>query len=373
MYRCIPAMIVLLGVAGLAIAETRYQSEQHEFIVETLRDDLRHPWGLSFLPDGDMLVTERGGRLLRISADGSESTAVAGVPDVHVANQAGLLDVALHPDFDDNQLVYLSYSSPDGQAARTALGRGRLDGDRLQDFEEIFAASPALGGGRHLGSRIVFDEDGTLFLSVGDRGQRDMAQDPADHVGTVLRLNEDGSVPEDNPFVGDSERRPEIFSYGHRNPQGMIRHPDSGEIWINEHGPRGGDELNRLQAGLNYGWPEVTLGTEYSGPSIGVEEKEGMEPPVYHWTPSIAPSGMAYYDGEAFPEWRGNLFVGALAHTHLARLTMDGDQVVSEERLLDDAGWRIRDVRQGPDGALYLLVDARDGRLVRLSPADSDS
>lgn len=372
MQRCLLAAIVLLGITGLACAETRHQSEHHDIVVDTLRDDLRHPWGLGFLPDGNMLVTERGGRLLRISADGSNSTVIAGVPEVHVANQAGLLDVALHPDFENNQLVYLSYSSPDGEAARTTLGRGRLEGDQLRDFEQLFAASPGVGGGRHLGSRIVFDDDGTLFLSVGDRGQRDMAQDPGNHIGTVLRLNEDGSVPQDNPFVDDADRRAEIFSYGHRNPQGMIRHPDTGEIWINEHGPRGGDELNQLQAGLNYGWPEVTLGTEYSGPDIGVEEKDGMEPPVYHWTPSIAPSGMLHYDGDAFPQWRGNLFVGALAHTHLARLTMDGARVVSEERLLDDAGWRIRDVRQGPDGALYLLVDARDGRLVRLTPASSD-
>ena len=363
---------VLLASASVVTADEIHHSEQHDFRVEVLRDDLRHPWGLAFLPDGDMLVTERGGRLLRITADGADSSPVAGVPEIRVENQGGLLDVVLHPDFDRNSLVYWTYSAPDDGGARTALARGRLEGNVLRDVEELFRAEPALPGGRHLGSRLAFDGDGYLFMSVGDRGQRDRAQDLSDHVGTVLRLNDDGSAPADNPFVDDDHARPEIYSYGHRNPQGMIVDPDSNALWINEHGPRGGDELNRLQAGTNYGWPEVTLGTEYSGPPIGVEEKDGMQPPVHHWTPSIAPSGMALYTGDAFPQWQGNLFVGALAHTHLARLTMDGDEVVGEERLLDDQGWRIRDVRQGPDGALYLLVDAREAPLVRLVPAAMD-
>lgn len=369
----LPAATVALALAlgvGCVVADERRDSEHHRFQVTVLTEELSHPWALAFLPGGDMLVTERGGRLVRLEEDGGGLTEIGGVPEVAVANQGGLLDIALHPAFSENRLVYLSYSASTNEGNATTIGRGRLQGDRLEDFQVLFQAEPATGGGRHFGSRLLFDHDGYLYVTSGDRGQRDLAQDPSNHYGTVLRLHDDGSVPDDNPLAGDGHGRPEIYTWGHRNPQGMILHPDTGEVWIHEHGPRGGDELNILRAGRNYGWPKVTHGREYHGPELGVTEMEGMEPAIHHWTPSIAPSGMAYYDGNAFPEWQGNLFVGALAMTHLARVELDGDKVVHEERLLNGDGWRVRDVRQGPDGNLYLLVDAGTAPLLRLSPAD---
>jgi len=363
-------LVPALSLSLSAQAQQVHDSEKQSFQVTILADGLENPWSLAFLPDGRMLVTERAGRLNLLDADGGGKTVVQGTPAVASVNQGGLLDVVLHPDYADNGWIYLSYSKPGSDGHATALARGRLDGERLVDVETLFTASPGLSGGRHFGSRIAFDNNGYLFLSSGDRGDRDRAQDLGNYQGTILRLTDTGEVPADNPFVGHDHALPEIYSWGHRNPQGMILHPDSQEIWINEHGPRGGDELNIVRAGVNYGWPEVTHGREYHGPSIGPSEREGMEPPLHHWTPSIAPSGMAYYDGDAFPQWRGNLFVGALAHTHLARLEMDGEQVVHEEKLLDNAGWRIRDVRQGPDDYIYVLVDSNRAPLLRISPAD---
>ncbi len=341
---------------------------QHEFRVEVLMEGLAHPWGLAFLPDGRMLVTERSGTLYLVNPDGWTRQRVEGVPPVDARNQGGLLDVALHPDFADNRLVYLTWSGAGEGGNATHLGRGRLDGDRFTDFQVLFVATPLADSTKHFGSRLVFDGEGHLFMTVGDRGQRSRAQDLTDHNGSVLRLQPDGGVPSDNPFVGRRDAREAIWSYGHRNPQGAALHPDSGRLWIHEHGPRGGDEVNIPRPGDNYGWPVITYGREYYGPEIGPDAKPGLRQPVHQWTPSIAPSGMAFYTGDAFPRWRGDLFVGALKFRMLVRLELEGDRVVGETRLLEDAGWRIRDVRQGPDGLLYLLTDSSHGKLVRLAP-----
>jgi aldose sugar dehydrogenase len=351
-------------------AQDSADGESHEFRVVTVAEGLTHPWGIAFLPGGDMLITERPGRV-RVIRDGQlDPTPVAGVPEVYAQGQGGLLDVTLHPDYATNQLVYLSFSKPGAQGATTAVVRGRFDGSRLSDVQEVFEAQ-AWGQGRHFGSRLVFDRAGYLYITVGDRGVQDEAQDLSNHNGTTIRLHDDGRVPADNPFVGQSGALPEIFTYGNRNAQGMALHPETGEIWLNEHGPRGGDEINLVRAGANYGWPRVTYGIEYSGETITeLTEAEGMESPLLQWTPSIAVSGMTFYTGDAFPNWRGNVFVGALAGQHLRRVVFDGTREVRQEELLTDAGHRIREVATGPDGYLYLLVDAASAPVLRLEPAD---
>ncbi|MFP4182297.1 MAG: PQQ-dependent sugar dehydrogenase [Thiohalospira sp.] len=340
--------------------------------VETVTTGLEHPWALAFLPDGDLLVTERPGRLLRLDPDSGDTRTIGGTPAVDARNQGGLLDVTLHPDFADNRLVYLTWAGANDDGNATHLGRGRLEGDRLADFETLFVATPFVAATKHFGSRIRFDDAGHLWMTTGERGQRDRAQDPDDHNGAVLRLNDDGSVPADNPFVDNADARDALYSIGHRNPQGMALHPEERRIWIHEHGPRGGDEINIPEAGENFGWPEQTYGQEYTGGEIAPDTVPGMVDPIHHWTPSIAPSGMAFYTGERFDDWRGDLFVGALAGKHLARLELDGREVVAEHRLLEGRGWRIREVADGPDGALWLLTDHADGRLVRLTPADPE-
>lgn len=371
--RMIPAMtlaLALAGLCGLSLAAAE-QSEQHDFRVETLAEGLQNPWGLAFLPDGGILITERAGRL-RLFKDGAlQAEPVAGVPEVSARGQGGLLDVALHPDFADNGLVYLSYAGSGDDGAGTEVARARFDGAALDGLEVIFRASPKTPGTAHYGGRLAFAPDGTLYVTLGDRrSYMAEAQNLGTHLGSILRLNDDGSVPEDNPFIGRDGALPEIFSYGHRNVQGLAVHPESGALWAHEHGPRGGDEVNILVPGANYGWPAVTYGIDYSGAIISEKsEAEGMEPPVIYWVPSIAPSGMAFYQGEVFPEWQGDLFVGALAGRHLRRLELDGDKVTGQEELLADLGERIRDVRSGADGRLYLLTDSTEGRLLRLSPA----
>jgi aldose sugar dehydrogenase len=347
-----------------------HHSEHHSYRVVTVTQGLQHPWGLAFLPDGEMLVTERPGRLRVIRSGALDPQPVAGVPEVAVGGQGGLLDVAVHPEFARNRLVYLSYSKPGRDGTTTAVVRGRFDGDRLSNVEEVIEARAWGRPGRHFGSRLLFDREGFLYVTIGDRGTMDRAQDRSDHAGTTLRLHDDGRVPPDNPFVGQPNVLPEIYTYGNRNAQGMALHPVTGAIWQTEHGPRGGDEVNLIEAGRNYGWPVITYGVNYSGtPITHLTERAGMEQPLLHWTPSIAPSGTAFYTGNAFPEWRGSLFVGALAGRHLVRLSFDGTRPVSQEQLLRDAGYRIRDVRDGPDGYLYLLVDARNAPLLRLEPA----
>ncbi len=348
-------------------------SRDHDFRVVTVAGGLAHPWALAFLPDGRILVTERAGRVRVIDAGGALlPEPLAGVPDVVDSGQGGLLDIALHPGFKTNRLLYLSYAGhgPEGRPT-TVVSRARLEGMGLRDLETVFVARAEAGGGRHFGSRLVFDANGYLFVSVGERGQSDWAQDPGNHAGTIVRLHDDGRVPADNPFAVSGEGLPEIWSYGHRNPQGMALHPETGALWAHEHGPRGGDEINIPRPGLNYGWPKTTYGRAYSGLPIGAgPTAPGIEPPVLHWTPSISPSGMAFYTGDRFPAWRGDIFVGALGQAHLRRVIMAGETVAGQEELLREMRWRIRDVRTGPDGYLYLLTDHSNGALLRLEPAD---
>ncbi|ACL74225.1 PQQ-dependent sugar dehydrogenase [Thioalkalivibrio sulfidiphilus] len=370
-WRSLLALLLILPL-GVACANPNLDTREHVVKVVPLTDGLENPWSLAFLPNGDMLITERPGRL-RIFRDGQLlPDPVAGLPEIRAFRQGGLLDIALHPDFENNRLLYLSYAANHQGGITTRVARGRFENDTLHDVEVLFTAEPASDNGRHFGSRLLFDRAGYLYITVGDRGDMPRAQDLNDHAGSTIRLHDDGRIPEDNPFVGRSDARPEIYTYGNRNAQGMALHPDTGAVWQNEHGPRGGDELNLIRAGVNYGWPVITHGVEYSGATIGegLTEKEGMEQPVHHWTPSIAPSGMAFYTGDVFPNWRGNVFVGALAHTHVTRLVMDGDRVVEEEPMFREMGQRIRDVRQGPDGYLYLLTDHTNGRLLRVEPAE---
>jgi glucose/arabinose dehydrogenase len=339
--------------------------------VQTVVRGLDRPWGLAFLPDGRMLVTERPGRVRVVERDGRLSPPLGGVPPVFDRGQGGLLDVALHPRFADNHLVYLSYAEPGPRGtAGTAVARGRLGGTGLEDVRVIYRQEPKVTGTSHFGSRLVFAPDGTLFVTQGDRyGERAQAQDLSSLIGKIVRINDDGSVPTDNPFVGRAGARPEIWSYGHRNVQGAALHPQTGRLWTAEHGARGGDELNHPEAGKNYGWPVITYGVDYSGFRIGEgTARAGMEQPVYYWDPVIAPSGLTFYTGDAFPRWKGSAFIGSLRPGLLVRLQLDGDRVALEERYVRDLDDRIRDVRQGPDGLLYLLTDRSDGRILRLEP-----
>jgi glucose/arabinose dehydrogenase len=340
--------------------------------VETVARGLEHPWALAFLPDGRMLVTERPGRLRIVERDGRVSGPLAGVPQVLARGQGGLLDIALDPRFPDNHVVYLSYAEPgEGGTAGTAVARGRLGDGGLEEVRAIYRQQPKVAGGNHFGSRLVFARDGTLFVTQGDRfGYREAAQDLSSGLGKIVRITPDGSVPPDNPFVGRAGARPEIWSYGHRNVQSAALHPETGQLWTVEHGARGGDELNHPEAGKNYGWPVITYGVDYSGAKIGEgTARPGMEQPVYYWDPVIAPSGMAFYTGDAFPDWKSSILVGSLQPGLLVRLVLDGGRVAREERYLPGGRERIRDVRQGPDGLLYLLTDSRDGRVLRVMPA----
>lgn len=370
------ALAVLFALPAAAdITQAPPPSATAAVKVETVAKDLVHPWGLQFLPDGRMLVTERPGRMRLIAKDGKLSPPVAGLPPVFAQNQGGLLDVALGPDFASSGLVFWSYSEPRGGGGNgTAVARGKLvldtDGGRLEDVTVIFRQEPATSGGLHFGSRLAFAPDGFLYVTLGERYQKDFAQDLSRHWGKIVRITADGAAPKDNPFVNRPGARPELWSYGHRNPQSAAIHPATGKLWVVEHGARGGDEINIPVKGRNYGWPIITYGIDYSGAKIGVgARKEGLEQPVYYWDPSIAPSGMAFYTADLVPEWKGSLFVGALVQRHLSRLVLDGENVVAEEKLLADLRERIRDVRQGPDGAIYVLTDSPQGRVLRLSPS----
>jgi len=367
---CVGAISFVLLLHGAAANEETFTSERYTIRVVTVADDLDEPWSLAWLPDGRMLVTEKPGDLRIVSPDGRVSDPVAGVPRVNDSGQGGLLDVMLDRDFATNNTVYLSYSEPgrSGESG-TAVAKATLVADRLENLQVIFQQEPKSRGGRHFGSRLVQARDGTLLITVGERGERSRTQDTTINRGQVIRIQTDGSLPPDNPFVGRQDARPEIWSYGHRNPQGAALHPTTGQLWIHEHGARGGDEINIPLAGRNYGWPVISYGRHYSGAKIGEgTARSGMEQPIYYWDPSIAPSGMAFYTGDKFPEWQGNLLVGALKFRLLARLELDGDTVVREERLLEGIGERIRDVRQGPDGYIYLLTDSSNGRILRLEP-----
>ena len=368
-------IVLVLAVVGFAAAtfstladERVIDTRAGKVKVEPVTGGLEHPWGLAFLPGGRMLVTERPGRLRIVSADGQISEPLGGVPEVFAEGQGGLLDVALDPEFPSNRLVYVSYAEEGEGGAATAVARGRLGDTELTDLEVIFRQQPKVSGSGHFGGRIAFSEDGKVFITLGERFKFEPAQDLSNHLGTVVRINPDGSVPADNPFVGRSEARPEIWSYGHRNVQGAAIQPGTGILWTLEFGPLGGDELNIPQPGGNYGWPLVSWGKHYAGlPIPDPPTRPDLTDAVRHWVPAISPSGMAFYDGDVFPAWRGNLLIGGLRSEALVRLTIDGQQVTDEERISMDT--RIRNVTQGPDGTVYLLTDESDGEILRLSPA----
>jgi len=361
---------------AVAQEQTRIKTDKVDILVETVASGLENPWGLAFLPDGRMLVTERPGRLRIVNADGQVSQPLTGMPRIAARGQGGLLDVALDPGFGQNRYLYLSFAEDRGNGqAGTSVARGRLNasGTGLEALQIIFRQEPSHSGRSHFGSRLIFDRSGALFVTLGDRFDlRAQAQNPANLIGKIVRIRPEGGPAPDNPFVSQEGVRPEIWSLGHRNIQAAALNPSTGDLWTAEHGARGGDEINIPRAGKNYGWPVISYGVDYSGTKIGEgTAKPGLEQPVYYWDPSIAPSGMLFYTGDKFPAWRGNLFVGALAGTLVSRLEIDGNRVTGEERLLSQLDSRIRDVRQGPDGLIYLLTDSSRGRLLRLRPAGS--
>ena len=355
----------------------RISSDAQDFYVQTVLTGLSVPWGLAFLPDNRVLITERAGRIHIVENGRLREQPLDNVPQVHAHGQGGLLDIALHPDYENNGWIYITYSRPDGSGgSNTALSRMRMDGYAFTDVELLFSGEPTSNRRHHFGSRIVFDDDGYVYFSIGDRGLMATAQDLSTHAGVVIRLHDDGRVPSDNPFVdpanlpeGQTEARPEIYVYGSRNVQGMQLHPETREVWSHEHGPRGGDEINIIRAGLNYGWPEITHGINYDGSIITRDTaREGMEQPLLHWTPSIAPSGMAFVTGDRYPGWKNSLMVGTLAPRYLHRVELDGERVVAQEELLPGIG-RVRDVRQAPDGYLYVAAE-NPGIIYRLIPAE---
>jgi aldose sugar dehydrogenase len=360
--------LLALALAGAATAAQALST------TPVLRD-LNEPWAVAFLPDGRLLVTEKAGAMRIASSDGKLSQPLAGLPAISAGGQCGLLDVAVDPQFASNQRIFFTFAEPGPGGNSTAVGRARLVGDKLEDVRTIFSQQPKMNSRNHCGSRIVFDRSGHLLVGLGDRfGGKDEAQNAGNHIGKVIRIDADGKPPADNPFVGKAGSAPEVFSLGHRNIQGAALHPTTGELWATEHGPQGGDEVNRVRAGLNYGWPVVTYGRNYGiGTRIGEEgPKAGFEQPLRHWVPtSVAPAGLAFLTSDRYaskPGWKGSLFMGTLRGQALIRLTLDGNRVAGEERLLESLGARIRDVRQGPDGWLYVLTDGSSGQLLRVMP-----
>lgn len=346
-------------------------SEKHAFRVVTLLPGLENPWSVAFLPDGRMLVTERAGRLRLVGSDFRLAPQpIEGLPEILERGQGGLFDVVLHPQYAQNGWIYWAYNAPGPGGWGTALARGKLQGQRMTEVQVLFSMQPKTRSSQHFGGRIVFDKAGTLYLTLGDRGDKDRAQKLDDHAGSVIRLHDDGRVPADNPFARRSGALPEKWTLGNRNMQGAALHPQTGELWTHEHGPQGGDEVNVMRSGLNYGWPVITYGVNYGlGTRIGEgQSKPGMVQPLHVWVPSIAPSAMAFVSGSQFPQWQGDLLVGALRGQMLVRLVLDGEKVLREERLLQGRVGRIRDVRMGPDGFIYLLSDGPDGALMRLEP-----
>ncbi len=345
--------------------------ENPEYTMETITNEIDVPWGMDWLPDGDMLITARSGNLWLYSNGSLADEPIAGVPEVWARSQGGLLDVQAHPNYEENGWIYLTYSSPEGgEGANTALMRAKLNEERtaLTDNEVLYKAEPNSSRGQHFGSRIVFDNEGHVFFGIGDRGNRDVnPQDITRDGGKVYRLNDDGSIPQDNPFVG-KEGVDAVFAYGIRNPQGMDLHPETGQLWEHEHGPRGGDEINIIEAGNNYGWPEISFGINYDGTSFTDDTaKAGMEQPEWYWDPSIAPSGMTFVTSDKFPAWKGDLLVGSLKFGYVMHVDLEDGKVVGEEKVFEDAG-RVRDVRQGPDGNIYIATETENG-IIRVSPA----
>ena len=359
---------ILLG----AVLLSSLPAHADDYRIETLTEGLEHPWSLAFLPDGRMLVTERVGRLRLIEADGRLlEDPIAGLPEAFIAAQAGLMEVALDPDYPDNRWLYLSYAHGDAEANNTRLIRARLVGDELRDVDVLFTAQPLKAGAAHYGGRIAFLADKTLVLTLGDGFDwREQAQNPGNHLGKIVRLNRDGSVPPDNPLLALQGAAPEVYSLGHRNVQGIVFDAEHDRLYSHEHGPRGGDELNLIQAGQNYGWPLATFGVDYTGARVSpYTELPGLVAPLLHWTPSVAPSSLALYRGALFPDWQGDLFAATLAERSVRRIRVRDGMLAGEEVLFEELGERIRDVRSGPDGALYLLTDNADGRLLRVVPA----
>jgi aldose sugar dehydrogenase len=367
-------LLFLMSLPALAEQTNAPEAPKTAVKLETVAKGLENPWALEFLPDGRMLVTEKAGRLRVVAKDGTLGEPISGVPKVVTENQAGLLDVALAPDYLDSGVIYFSYSEPREEGKNgTSLARAKLvldgDGGKLEDVSVIFRQEPAYKSFHHFGSRIVFAGDGTLFLTVGERNMaRQEAQNPANTIGKVIHITADGAAAPDNPKLAGWD--PKVWSIGHRNVQGAEIDPATGKLWTLEHGPQGGDELNQPEAGKNYGWPVITYGKEYSGSPVGegISSKPGLEQPVYYWNPSIATSSLAFYTGDLFPEWKGNILVGALKFMQVQRLVMRNGKVVAHEVLADDIGERVRDVKQGPDGAVYLVTDDTNGRIVRMSP-----
>jgi glucose/arabinose dehydrogenase len=365
------SLMMVLSIFSLSsvLAQT-VQSEKQSFRVVTLTQGLQHPWSLAFLPDGRLLITERAGRLRIVQKDFTlDPKPISGLPKIIAGGQGGLFDVVLHPQYSKNGWIYFAYSEAGKGGWGTALARGKLVGHQMTDVQVLFSMEPKTRSNQHFGGRIVFDEAGYVYLTLGDRGEMARAQLLGDHAGSIIRLHDDGRVPKDNPFV-NTEAKPEKFTLGNRNVQGVAIHPKTGEVWTHEHGPQGGDEINIIKPARNYGWPIITHGVNYgTGTKIGEgTAKAGLEQPLYVWVPSIAPSGMAFYKGNAFTNWNNNLFIGALRAETLVRIELSGDKVVHEERLLKGSIGRIRDVRLGPDQFIYLLTDERAGGLYRLEP-----
>ncbi len=373
MMRTLTALAAMMALPSIGVAQsTLFETRQADFTIETIADGLEHPWSIAFMPDGNILVSERAGRLRLIEDGELREAEIAGLPDLLPLQQGGLLGLALHPEFETNRQVYFAFAEGRRNANHTALARGTLNADAtaLDDVETLFRVNVEKDRGLHFGGRILFLDDGTLLLTLGDGGlYRQDAQNLGNHLGTIIRLNADGSVPFDNAFVSLSGALPEIHSYGHRNVQGIAINPQTGTVWAHEHGARGGDEINRIEAGLNYGWPLITYGVNYNGTQISDSTHgEGLEQPIWYWDPSIAPSGLAFYTGEAFENWQGDAFVGGLVSRRLVRLEVEGDRIIATENLLEDFDARIRDVASGPDGYLYLLTDDPEGEVLRLTP-----
>lgn len=371
--RVVASLVAAIGLTSSGLAQSDiHETEQADFRMEAVAEGLEFPWSMAFLPDGRLLVSERAGRLRLIEGDTLRRAPVAGLPDIMVEGQGGLLGLAVHPDFADNGLIYFAYAEGSANANHTALARGRLNDDAtaLTEVETLFQVNFDKERGFHFGGRLQFLPDSTLLLTLGDGGlHRNEAQDLTNHLGTIIRLNDDGTVPFDNPFVSARGARPEIYSYGHRNVQGIAINPQTGSVWAHEHGARGGDEINLVEPGRNYGWPLVTYGVNYNGTPISdATHGDGLEQPIWFWDPSIAPSGLAFYDGDGFENWQGDAFVGALVGSRLVRFEVEGDRIISREELLVGRGERIRDVTTGADGSLYILTDERAGSVLRLVP-----
>ncbi len=366
---CIKVFVVLISFFISSLHAESFDSEKHQIKAEIIAENLEHPWGLVFLPNKDILVTERTGTLRKITKTGFlDPKPIMGLPKIEQNGQGGLLDIILHPNFQQNNLIYFSFSEKTKDGLGTAVAYGKLEKNNLKDVKVIFRLLPKTDTAFHFGSRLLFDQNNFLFITLGDRGSRPRAQNLNDHAGSVIRIYEDGLVPDSNPFFYSKKTQKEIYSYGHRNIQGIAIHPSTQKIWTHEHGPQGGDELNIILKGKNYGWPIITYGKNYVfGTDIGEgTHKKGMIQPIHYWVPSIAPSGMIFYTGDKFPKWHGNILIGSLKFHQLVRLEIKNNEVVHEERLLSNKFGRIRDVKQGPDGYIYLLIDSKNGKIIKL-------